>query len=133
MNRAYQHKFQQIARPYIMSNSQGGTLQRTLKHALGSHTTSYGAKNFMTNAASKYSLQSSVGTSGTERDPHLLKRHLGLPDLSTIHSHVDAAPNHGGAFSPKTAALLATDPGHRSHATFGSTEKFSPRRVVRPF
>lgn len=113
MNRANKHKFQQIARPYIMSNSQGGTLNKNLKTCALGQTVSYGSKTFVANAHSKYSLLSSMG--GTDRDPHHVKKHLGLPDLSVIQSQtlVDATDPSG--FSPK--ALLA-DTGHKSQTTF---------------
>lgn len=128
MNRANQHKFQQIARPYIMSNSQGGTLHKNLKNGLG-QTVSYGTKTFIANAHSKYSLLSSVG--GTDRDPQHLKKHPGLPDLSIIHSQTLLDAKDPSGFSPKTtAALLAADPGHKSQTTFVRASKFSPRRAV---
>lgn len=85
----------------------------------------------MSNVASKYSLQSSVGTTGTERGPtHIVKRQMGLPDLNTIHTQAVAeATRNRGAFSPKgSAGLVARDPGHRSHATFGTNIKFSPSK-----
>ena len=45
MNRTNQHKFRQIARPYLMSGSQGGQRNRNIMNGLIQHTVYYCPKN----------------------------------------------------------------------------------------
>lgn len=60
-----------------------------------------------------------------------------MPDLNIIHSQtllIPKAANNLGGFSPKTtaAALLASEPGHKSQTAITNTNKFSPHRPAGP-
>ena len=48
MNRSNQNKFRQIARPYLMSSSQGGQKNRNFINGLLQHTVYYCPQNFYT-------------------------------------------------------------------------------------
>ena len=136
MNRVNQHKFQQIARPYIMSSS-GSALQKNLKSQLGTASIAYASKNFGSNGPMKYSVHASFAAGSTDKELQLLRMRAGLPDSGVVQSQTLAEARHSrhpGSFSPKTtaAALQASEPGHRSQAAFDNTHKFSPGRPVGP-
>lgn len=81
MNKANQHKFRQIARPYLMSSSQGGPKSRHLINGLIQHTVTYCPKNFL--SPSKHGPTPSFPAPDTLSNQ---KHPIGLPDLSVLQS-----------------------------------------------
>ena len=121
MNKANQHKFRQIARPYLMSSSQGGPKSRHLINGLIQHTVTYCPKSFL--SPSKHGPTPSFPAPDTLSNQ---KHPIGLPDLSALQSQHTVGDGRvrvhevGDGLTPKA----------REDRVFVNEGQFSPGRAA---